>query len=154
MRFHIQELFIDFQSDDETREYFTNVQTFGSSAVSIFQTFGKTLAIIITGVTHDVLCVAEHGFSQVLRMRNEHHNRLDMNKTGGNAIRLKFTKLQPASKINWQIKCHGKIRSSWNQLFLEWNSVFCTNAIAFVFSSFYMLTRLSVHFDSIQILSN
>jgi len=31
-------------------------------------------------------------------MRNEYRNRLDMNKTGRNAIRLKLTNLQPALK--------------------------------------------------------
>jgi len=29
-------------------------------------------------------------------MRNKYRNRLDMNKTGGNAIRLKLSNLQPA----------------------------------------------------------
>ena len=37
-----------------------------------------------------------------------------MNKTGGNAIRLKLTDLQPALK-NMQITARGKVRSSWNQ---------------------------------------
>ena len=37
-----------------------------------------------------------------------------MNKTAGNAIRLKLTDLQPALK-NLQIKARGKVRSSWNQ---------------------------------------
>jgi len=34
---------------------------------------------------------AEQGFCQVLQTRKKHGNRLDMNKTGGNAIRLKLT---------------------------------------------------------------
>jgi len=82
------------------RPYFinTNDQTFGSSAVSVFRKFGKKLTIITTGVTHDVLYVAEQGFNQVLHMRNKYRSHLDMNKTDGNARRLKLTKLQPASK--------------------------------------------------------
>ena len=37
-------------------------------------------------------------YCQVLHMRNKYRNRLDMNKTGGNVIRLKLTNLQPAWK--------------------------------------------------------
>ena len=47
-------------------------------------------------------------------MRNKYRNRLEMNKTGGNARRLKLTDLQPALK-NLQITARGKVRSSWNQ---------------------------------------
>jgi len=47
-------------------------------------------------------------------MRNKYRNCLEMNKTGGNAIRLKLTDLQPALK-NLQITARGKVRSSWNQ---------------------------------------
>jgi len=47
-------------------------------------------------------------------MRNKYRNRLDMNKTDGNAVRFKLTNLQPALK-NVQIKSRGKICSSWNQ---------------------------------------
>jgi len=39
---------------------------------------------------------------------------LYFNKTGGNAIRLKLTDLQPALK-NMQKTARGKVRSSWNQ---------------------------------------
>jgi len=35
----------------------------------------------------------EQGFSQLLHMRNKYRNRLDMNKTEGNAIRLRMTNL-------------------------------------------------------------
>jgi len=41
--------------------------------------------------------VAEQDINQVLHMRNKNRNRLDV-KTGGNAIRLKLTNLQPALK--------------------------------------------------------
>jgi len=47
-------------------------------------------------------------------MRDKYHNRLDMNKTGGNTIQLKLTNLKPALK-NQQMKARGKVRSSWNQ---------------------------------------
>jgi len=47
-------------------------------------------------------------------MHNKYRNRLDMNKTGGNAIQLKLTNLKPALK-NLQIKARGKVRSSWIQ---------------------------------------
>ena len=47
-------------------------------------------------------------------MRNKYRNRLDMNKTSGNAIRFKLTNLQPALK-NLQIKARGKVRNSWNK---------------------------------------
>jgi len=48
MRFHIQELFIDYQSDNEARAIFyfiiTDGQTFESSAVSVFQKFWGKLS--------------------------------------------------------------------------------------------------------------
>jgi len=47
-------------------------------------------------------------------MRNKYRNRLEMNKTDGNAIRLKLTNLQPALQ-SLQISARGKVRSSWNQ---------------------------------------
>jgi len=53
----------------------------------------------------DAPLVAEQGFTQVslLHMHNKHCNRLDMNKTGGNAMRLKLTNLQTSLK-NLKIK--------------------------------------------------
>jgi len=47
-------------------------------------------------------------------MRNKYRNRLDMSKTGGNAIPLKLISLQLALKY-LQIKARGKVRNSWNQ---------------------------------------
>jgi len=41
---------------------------------------------------------AEQGFCQVLHTCNKYRNRLDKNKTVGNAIRLKLTNLQTALK--------------------------------------------------------
>jgi len=46
-------------------------------------------------------------FYEVRHMRNKYRNRLDMNKTGGNAMRFKLTNLQPALK-NLQIKSQGQ----------------------------------------------
>jgi len=43
-------------------------------------------------------------------------NRLDMNKTGGNAIRLKLINLQTALK-KLADKHHRKVVNGWNQLF-------------------------------------
>jgi len=51
--------------------------------------------------------VAEQGFNQVPHKRNKYRNGLGINKTGGNAIRLKLTNLQPALK-NLQIESHGQ----------------------------------------------
>jgi len=59
--------------------------------------------------------VAEQGFNQALHMRNKYRNRLDMNKTGGNAMRLKMINLQFVLKTLAD-KHHRKIRISWNQL--------------------------------------
>jgi len=61
---------------------------------------------------------AEQGFSQVLHIRNEYRNHLDMNKTGGNAIRLKLTSLQIALK-KLADKHHCKVRIIWNQPFFR-----------------------------------
>jgi len=46
MQFHIQELFIDFQTMMKPVRFFivTDGHTFGSSAVSILQMFGKKLS--------------------------------------------------------------------------------------------------------------
>jgi len=52
---------------------------------------------------------AEQGFSQVLHIRNKYRNHLDMNKTGGNVIRLKLTNLQIALK-KLADKHHRKVR--------------------------------------------
>jgi len=61
--------------------------------------------------------LAEQGFRQVgLHTHNKYRNRLEMNKTGGNTIRLKLTNLQTALK-KLADKPHCKVRISWNQLF-------------------------------------
>jgi len=41
-------------------------------------------------------CFAEQIFCQILHTRNKYPNRLDMNKTGGDAVRLKTTNLRTA----------------------------------------------------------
>jgi len=64
------------------------------------------------------VCVAEQGFSLVVHMRNKIRNRLDTNKTGENAIRLKLTNWQYALKKladkNQAQDLHYRI---WNQMF-------------------------------------
>jgi len=44
----------------------------------------------------------EQGFSQGLHTRKKYRNRLDMNKTEGNAIQLRLTNLQPAFKNTYR----------------------------------------------------
>jgi len=56
--------------------------------------FGESEANVATEVSDEICSWAS--FNQVLHMRNKYRNRLDKNKTGGNAIRLKLTNLQPA----------------------------------------------------------
>jgi len=48
MRFHIQELFIYFQSDDKAMSYFIYMdgQTFVSSEMSIFRKLGDKLSLL------------------------------------------------------------------------------------------------------------
>jgi len=69
-------------------------------AVSVFRKIGEKLGDYATtaGVSHDVQYIAEQGFNQVLHMRSKCRSPLDMNKTRGNAIRLKLPNLQPAFK--------------------------------------------------------
>jgi len=55
-------------------------------------------------------------------MHNKYCNRLVMNKTSGNAIRLKLRNLQPALK-NLQIKVSGNVRNGSNQVILEMNNL-------------------------------
>jgi len=53
-----------------------------------------------------------------------------MNKTGGNAIRLKLTNLQTALK-KLADKQHHKVRISWNHLFFwKLKNIYFTNAFA------------------------
>jgi len=77
---------------------------------------------------------AEQGFSQVVHIRSEYRNHLDMNKTGGNAIRLKLTNLQIALK-NLQINTIIRFALFRTRCFLEMNNIYSTNAFAFVLFS-------------------
>jgi len=65
----------------------------------------KSEAIITTGAYPTY--VAEQRFNQILHKRNKYCNRLDINNTGGNAIQLKQTNLQPALK-KLQMKNQGQ----------------------------------------------
>jgi len=71
----------------------------------------------------------EQGFCQVLHTGNKYRNRLDMNKISETPFKL--TNLQPAFK-KLADKHHRKVRISWNELFLEINNIYSTNAFAFV----------------------
>jgi len=90
----------------------TDGQTFGPSAVSVFRKFCGKLSWYYYWSFHEICCWAS--FNQVLHMRNKYRNRLEINKIGGNAIRLKLTDLQSALK-NLQVTARGTVRSSWNQ---------------------------------------
>jgi len=86
-------------------------------------------------------------------MRNKYRNRLDMNKTSGNARRFKLTNLQPALK-NLQIKAKGKVRNSWNKdcgaethfcLLLQPSKILHSSCC-----SFFVLTKLPLYFISMM----
>ena len=66
-----------------------------------------------------------------MHMRNKYRYRLDMNKTGGNAIYHQSCQTcnRPALKNEWKAK--GKVRSTWNKLFWKWISIYSKNAISF-----------------------
>ena len=87
-------------------------------------------------------------YCQVLHMRNKYRNRLDMNKTGGNVIRLKLTNLQPALK-KLANKHHRKIHISWNQLFfLKMNNFILQihlHSFCFVITRFPAFTSLALN---------
>jgi len=85
------------------------------------------------------------GFSQVLRMRNKYHNCLEMNQTGGNAIRLVLTNLQPAlNKL--ADKHHRKVRIGWSSCCLEMKTFIKQMSLhSFCFSFAYVLAKLPVY---------
>ena len=66
-----------------------------------------------------------------------------MNKTGGNAMRLKLTNLQIALK-KIADEHHRKVRIIWNQLFLEMNNIYSTNAFAFALFCANKIARLYI----------
>jgi len=71
MRFHIQELFIDFQSDDEARTifYYHRWSDFWIKCSERFREVrGKVKLLLLLEFT--TMYTAEQGFSQVLHMRN------------------------------------------------------------------------------------
>jgi len=88
--------------------YFINTdgQNFGSSAVSVFHKFWRKVKLLLL-LEFPTTYVTEQGFKQLLHIPNKYRNRLDMNKTGGNATQIKLTNLQPALK-NLQIKSQGQ----------------------------------------------
>jgi len=93
----------------------TDDSIFELSAVSFFpELWGKVKLLLLAFPT---TYFAEQGFCQAgLHTHNNYRNRLDMNKTGGNGIRLKLTNLQTALK-KLADKHHRKVRISCNQLF-------------------------------------
>jgi len=81
----------------------------------------------------------EQGFCQVLHTRNKYRDRLDMNKIGDTLFKL--MNLQPALK-KLADKHHRKVRMSWNELFLEINNIYSTNAFVFVLFCANQIARL------------
>ena len=76
----------------------TDGQIFEQRAVSVFRNFGEKWSLKLLLLTFSTTHLAEQGFCQVLHMRNKYRDHRDMNKTGGNAIQLKLTSLQPTLK--------------------------------------------------------
>ena len=92
----MQEMLIDLQSDEEARAIF---RAHGWAAFWIkwknrFPQLWEKVELFI--LAFPTTYIAEQGFSEVLYMRNKYRNRLDMNATGGDSIRLKLTSLMPA----------------------------------------------------------
>jgi len=58
----------------------------------------KLLLLLDLPTTYD----AEQGFNQVLHIRAKYRNRLAKNKTCGNAIGIKLTNIQSASKKSYR----------------------------------------------------
>jgi len=92
----------------------------------MFQLSGKVKLILLG---FPMTYFPEQGFCQVLHTCNKYRNRLDMNKIGETPFKL--TNLQLALK-KLANKHHCKVRISWNELFLEINNIYSTNAFAFV----------------------
>jgi len=83
--------------------------------------------------------------TQVVHMRIKHSNRLDMNKAGVNAIRLKLTNLQPTLK-KFEQTSGARCALTGSRCFLEMNHMYTTKAFAFVlFVRFFVLTRFLVY---------
>ena len=126
-------------------------QTFGSSAASVFQKFGEKLSYYIF-LEFPTTYFLEQGVSQVLHMHNKCRYHLDMNKTEGNAIRLRLTSLQPTFKKLTDKKPGPRFAEVGTNCFLEMSNIFSGNAIAFVlFVRFFVLTRLPVFFQNTMI---
>jgi len=88
----IQKRLIETCSDDVARAIFNSYgwSDFWIKRSERFPEFKE--AIISTDISHDVY-LAEKGFSQVLYVCNKYRNRLDMNKSEGNALRLALKNL-------------------------------------------------------------
>ena len=92
----MQEMLIDLQSDEEARAIFrAHVwAAFWIKWKNRFPQLWEKVELFI--LAFPTTYIAEQGFSEVLYMRNKYRNRLDMNATGGDSIRLKLTSLMPA----------------------------------------------------------
>ena len=92
----LQEMLVDLQSDEEARAIFRahGWAGFWIKCNNRFPELWEKVRLFI--LAFPTTYIAEKGFSEVLYMRNKYRNRLDMNMTGGNSIRLKLTSLNPA----------------------------------------------------------
>jgi len=99
MRFQVQELFVDFHSGDETHVmfYYGWLNFWIKCSERLPEASGKIEAIIrpVTGVSHDVCCWAR--FQPYCTCIINTANRLDTNKTGGNAKRAFQSRKSPKS---------------------------------------------------------
>ena len=99
MRFQVQELFDDFHSGDETHVmfYYGWLNFWIKCSERLPEASGKIEAIIrpVTGVSHDVCCWAR--FQPYCTCIINTANRLDTNKTGGNAKRAFQSRKSPKS---------------------------------------------------------
>ena len=114
MRFHH---LIETQSDDEAHAIFhaQECKNFWIETSERFPKLWRKVKLLL--LAFPTTYFAEQGFYQVLHTRNKYRNRLDMNKTCGNATRLyQLTNMQTALKKHAD-KHHGKVRISLSQLF-------------------------------------
>ena len=89
----MQELLIDLQSDEEARAIF-NAHGWTAFWIKCSDRFPELWAKVkLFLLAFPLPYIVEEGFSEVLYMRNKYRNRLDMDKTGRHAIRLKLTSL-------------------------------------------------------------
>ena len=91
----MQELLIDLQSEEEARAIFNahGLTAFWIKCSDRFPELWAKVKLFLLAFPSTYMYMVEEGFIEVLYIRNKYRNRLDMDKTGGHAIRLKLTSL-------------------------------------------------------------